>query len=234
MHTHLLTLLLRVSVTTGFSHFCVLGLDILLTSKARPILLEVNQLPSFHTDSPLDAAVKFPMMREALALASAQPPSDAMLRAAGIDEALPRRQQVLQWRKAYEDHHLDGFTRLYPFEDGTSTKAERVCPSFVPLLCKNPNPQPPTPNPRSPPPFRSTPSLRTLRLACSRKRRCWPCVAPRRWRAGGSARRRQHAKSKATKHESQTMPKYSAPTPTQPRGVVSQQTVKGAVFASAT
>lgn len=145
MHTHLLTLLLRVSVTTGFSHFCVLGLDILLTSKARPILLEVNQLPSFHTDSPLDAAVKFPMMREALALASAQPPSDAMLRAASIDEALPRRQQVLQWRKAYEDHHLDGFTRLYPFEDGTSTKAERVCPSFVPLLCKNPKPQPQPP-----------------------------------------------------------------------------------------
>ena len=38
--------------------FEILGFDIILDSKGRPFLLEVNQAPSFATDSPLDYEIK--------------------------------------------------------------------------------------------------------------------------------------------------------------------------------
>ena len=38
--------------------FELLGIDIILNADLKPILLEVNQAPSFATDSPLDAEVK--------------------------------------------------------------------------------------------------------------------------------------------------------------------------------
>jgi tubulin polyglutamylase TTLL6/13 len=38
--------------------FEILGFDIILTSKMKPMLLEVNHAPSFATDSPLDLEIK--------------------------------------------------------------------------------------------------------------------------------------------------------------------------------
>ena len=38
--------------------FELLGFDIILTDKCKPLLLEVNHAPSFATDSPLDYEVK--------------------------------------------------------------------------------------------------------------------------------------------------------------------------------
>ena len=38
--------------------FEILGFDIILDDKGKPYLLEVNQAPSFATDSPLDYEVK--------------------------------------------------------------------------------------------------------------------------------------------------------------------------------
>ena len=38
--------------------FEILGFDIILDDKCKPILLEVNQAPSFATDSPLDYEIK--------------------------------------------------------------------------------------------------------------------------------------------------------------------------------
>ena len=43
---------------TGNMCFHILGLDIMLNSKAEPILLEVNHTPSFATDTPLDYKIK--------------------------------------------------------------------------------------------------------------------------------------------------------------------------------
>lgn len=38
--------------------FEIFGFDIILDSKMQPLLLEVNQAPSFATDSPLDYEIK--------------------------------------------------------------------------------------------------------------------------------------------------------------------------------
>ena len=38
--------------------FQILGFDIMIDSALRPYLIEINQMPSFATDSPLDARVK--------------------------------------------------------------------------------------------------------------------------------------------------------------------------------
>ena len=38
--------------------FQVLGFDIMIDNKCKPWLLEVNQSPSFSTDSPLDYKIK--------------------------------------------------------------------------------------------------------------------------------------------------------------------------------
>jgi D-alanine-D-alanine ligase-like ATP-grasp enzyme len=43
-----------------------LGFDIMMDSKLRPWLIEVNHLPSFGTDSPLDLDIKERLMFQAL------------------------------------------------------------------------------------------------------------------------------------------------------------------------
>ena len=48
--------------------FEVLGFDIMLDSKCRPILLEVNHSPSFTTDSPLDHKIKSELIHDTIKL----------------------------------------------------------------------------------------------------------------------------------------------------------------------
>lgn len=48
--------------------FQILGFDIILDQDLRPYLLEVNQMPSFATDSPLDLRIKKGLITDTLAL----------------------------------------------------------------------------------------------------------------------------------------------------------------------
>lgn len=48
--------------------FEILGMDVILTHKLKPILLEVNHTPSFNTDTPLDAHIKRSLIGDALKL----------------------------------------------------------------------------------------------------------------------------------------------------------------------
>jgi hypothetical protein len=48
--------------------FQILGFDILIDRKFRPWLIEVNQSPSFATDSPLDYKVKKAVLQDAFHL----------------------------------------------------------------------------------------------------------------------------------------------------------------------
>lgn len=50
-----------------------MGFDIFLDEKLRPWLIEVNNLPSYGTDSPLDKKVKLDMIYETIALLNLTP-----------------------------------------------------------------------------------------------------------------------------------------------------------------
>jgi tubulin polyglutamylase TTLL6/13 len=48
--------------------FQILGLDILIDYKLKPWLIEVNNLSSFGTDSPLDKKIKFDLIHDTFTL----------------------------------------------------------------------------------------------------------------------------------------------------------------------
>eukprot|EP00449_Zooxanthella_nutricula_P064915 CAMPEP_0198582234 /NCGR_PEP_ID=MMETSP1462-20131121/125242_1 /TAXON_ID=1333877 /ORGANISM="Brandtodinium nutriculum, Strain RCC3387" /LENGTH=313 /DNA_ID=CAMNT_0044313633 /DNA_START=105 /DNA_END=1043 /DNA_ORIENTATION=+ len=52
----------------GCRCFEILGVDVMLDVKRRPVLIEVNHLPSFTCDSPLDADIKSRVVQQALDL----------------------------------------------------------------------------------------------------------------------------------------------------------------------
>ena len=53
--------------------FEVLGFDVILDSKTKPFVLEVNHTPSFTTDSPLDLKIKKKVIKDALTLMKISP-----------------------------------------------------------------------------------------------------------------------------------------------------------------
>lgn len=53
--------------------FEILGMDVILDSKLKPYLLEVNHTPSFSTDTPLDKTIKKGLIRDTLLLMDINP-----------------------------------------------------------------------------------------------------------------------------------------------------------------
>lgn len=52
----------------GWRCFEILGIDVMLDEKRKPYLIEINHLPSFTTDSPLDADIKRRLLDQTLEL----------------------------------------------------------------------------------------------------------------------------------------------------------------------
>jgi len=48
--------------------FEILGIDIFIDDKLKPWLIEINSLPSFATDSPLDKKIKYDVVYETIAM----------------------------------------------------------------------------------------------------------------------------------------------------------------------
>jgi tubulin polyglutamylase TTLL6/13 len=57
----------------GSRCFEILGFDVMITDTYKPVLIEVNHLPSFGTDSPLDLDIKKRLMKEVMSVISALP-----------------------------------------------------------------------------------------------------------------------------------------------------------------
>ena len=55
------------------SCFQILGMDVMIDSKLKPWLIEVNSLPSFMCDSPLDEKVKSSLIKDTIHLLNLTP-----------------------------------------------------------------------------------------------------------------------------------------------------------------
>jgi len=58
-----------VNLPNRYTGYELFGFDIILDSKLKPWLLEVNISPSLHSSSPLDLAVKGPLIAEVFNIA---------------------------------------------------------------------------------------------------------------------------------------------------------------------
>lgn len=119
--------------------FQVLGFDIILDNKARPYLLEVNQSPSFSTDSPLDYKVKKLALGDAFQLLNVSYENRQRHIKAKKEEMEKRiltgktqkiqgedreklRQEKLKERFSYEETRMGGYELIYPSRDETRNK----------------------------------------------------------------------------------------------------------------
>ena len=114
--------------------FEVLGFDVLIDADTKPWLLEVNQAPSFQTDSPLDYKVKKAVIRDTFTIlgvteSNRQKNLDRIIR----DRELKKmhKQSTLFWnqmrgeefareideRRVHQLNNLGGFYKVFPVED---------------------------------------------------------------------------------------------------------------------
>jgi hypothetical protein len=114
--------------------FEVLGFDVLIDANTKPWLLEVNQAPSFQTDSELDLEVKRNVLYDTFKLLgltdqNRQRNINRMMR----DRELKKmhKQSTLFWnqmrteefekemeeRRLYQINNIGGFYKVFPIED---------------------------------------------------------------------------------------------------------------------
>lgn len=107
---------------TGSICFQILGFDIFLTDRLRPILLEVNHTPSFTTDTPLDLKIKKAVIGDALNMLGLthKPEIDMKLNRGnkGIKEIRNIKSLIKEkWncnRAEIEELHKGGYSKIYP------------------------------------------------------------------------------------------------------------------------
>lgn len=97
----------------GSRCFAILGVDIMIDSKLKPHLIEVNHLPSFATDSPLDGAIKSKVVYQALSTVKA---SSADKRTHEMNEKAKRKGRIL---KRHQGHTIS-------VEEGNNTTREGI------------------------------------------------------------------------------------------------------------
>merc|ERR1711966_199692 len=61
--------------TNGFNCFEVLGFDVMLDDVGFPYLIEVNNLPSFETETPLDVQIKRSLIHDVFTLVGGDNPA---------------------------------------------------------------------------------------------------------------------------------------------------------------
>lgn len=119
------------SHTNTSACFEILGLDILVDKKLKPMILEVNHSPSFNTDSPLDKEIKSLLVTDSLALVNfgaadrrkcteeeRKRVKDRLL-GRTIKKESKEEQEVayaeyIKYLEIYENKHLGNFRRIYP------------------------------------------------------------------------------------------------------------------------
>jgi len=111
--------------------FEILGFDILLDSKLKPYLLEVNHSPSFTTDTPFDHKIKFSLLTDVLNIVKfdqlkrpkyykkqedkkLKVPLKEKAQKTTKEELIEIRKKKMAKRDKWELEHSGDFTRIYP------------------------------------------------------------------------------------------------------------------------
>jgi len=96
--------------------FELLGVDVLIDEKMKPWLLEVNQLPSFNTESPIDLDIKRRLITQVLSIIPVLPRSGRKLYEdlCQDDTEENRRAFDALWKN---EPKLVDFERVYPTEN---------------------------------------------------------------------------------------------------------------------
>jgi len=76
--------------TTGFNCFELLGFDIMLDDAAKPWMIEVNNLPSFETETSLDDHIKRKLMRDTLTIVGGDNPARRLFAKQKLERAQAR------------------------------------------------------------------------------------------------------------------------------------------------
>ena len=111
--------------------FQILGIDIFLDKKAKPWLIEINQSPSFMTDSPLDHKVKKGVLVDSMRMLNLnyrrknryinntriekQRRLQGLPRASNYEKEETRLKKI-RIKDKYELKNLGGFERIYPLQ----------------------------------------------------------------------------------------------------------------------
>jgi tubulin polyglutamylase TTLL6/13 len=121
----------RPSDASNAMCFELLGFDILLDSRCRPVLLEVNHSPSFETSTPLDRKIKGTVIRDTILMLNLDKTDKAVFEQKNrakieersvfrrsfhekMNEFQREREEIGIERDEYEAMHLGGFTRIFP------------------------------------------------------------------------------------------------------------------------
>uniref|UniRef100_A0A7S4UUV7 Uncharacterized protein n=1 Tax=Guillardia theta TaxID=55529 RepID=A0A7S4UUV7_GUITH len=143
----------RISVpesrdSVGFSCFTVLGFDVMLDSSTKPWLIEVNELPSFETDSPLDRDVKSTVIRDTFMMVAPTVQEIRLLKELSSliapgqkyqnDENYKKqRENLVNLRIAQEMHYKNSFECIHPCDDQMLSRLFNNCLSAAELAYKN-------------------------------------------------------------------------------------------------
>ena len=91
--------------------FQILGVDIFIDRRAKPWLIEVNQSPSFATDSQLDKRVKMGVLKDAIKI---------------LCLSEKRKQKYLQVEKIEMQQRLQGSLRRHTYEEKECLRRESL------------------------------------------------------------------------------------------------------------
>ena len=130
--------------------FQILGVDIFLDSDLKSWLIEVNQSPSFMTDSPFDHSVKKNLVRDSLHILNlSHKRKQKMLQKEKADKAnrLVGRQNApvskssalkkqLKAKEHFEDNNLGDFQSLYPLRKGLDKTYDQLMNKYDHILAK--------------------------------------------------------------------------------------------------
>jgi RecG-like helicase len=133
--------------------FQILGFDIFLDSKSKAWLLEVNQSPSFTTDTPLDFNIKKNLIADAVAMlnlswrrknkyiqAKRQEQQKRVLvgkSKMNQEEKEYLREKKLRIKDKFEQSNLGGYEPLYPLKRGANLEDDQLMEKYEYLLAKS-------------------------------------------------------------------------------------------------